>query len=492
MKLNRLISEASGISLKTESIPSLEITGLAYDSREVEQGNLFIAINGFQHDGHRFIKQAVHRGAVAILSEIPVKLIMDGKTVPVLVNGEKSNRQALSSLSAVFYRNPWNELLCIGVTGTNGKTSTAHMLGWILEKTGRRTGILGTVGHIVAGKSISASVTTPESIDIARLMRSMVDGGDAACVMEVSSHALALSRADCVRYDCCIFTNITQDHLDFHRDMDEYLGTKLHIFDLLKPAGKKVTGRYSPGIPAIPDAASFGFEETCTYTMKDIRVSLSGSQFFLTGPSGTASVTLSIPGKFNVYNAAGALAGLSEIGMDIQTSAEVLREFRGVPGRFETVNLGQKFLVAVDYAHTPDALRRILEQARELTEHGKVIVVFGCGGDRDRKKRPVMGEIVQSIADISVVTSDNPRTEDPDEIIHEILTGMNNRKNVIVEPDRGIAINTAIMMAEDVDTVIIAGKGHEDYQILGRKRIHFDDREEAQKSLEEKLAQKSC
>ncbi len=464
------------------NLADLQITDITNDSRRVSPGALFVAVKGFSSDGHNYIQKALEAGARAVVAEKPL-------SVPgchgVLLNPSGNNRELLARASAAFFRSPWLELRTAGITGTNGKTSTAHMLRWILEGNGTGTGIMGTVGHVAGGKSIEASVTTPDSLEVARYMRMMADGGDLACVMEVSSHALALNRVSSVRFDTALFTNISQDHLDFHRDMEDYLETKKKLFHLLKDGGSAIVGTYAPGWPYIPGALTFGERPDDHFRITGAKTDISGSVFTLETPGGAVEARIPAPGRFNVYNAAGAVAAGVSLGVSPENCAEALGSFRGVPGRMETVSMGQDFLVAVDYAHTPDALERVLSQGRSIAR-GRLIAVFGCGGDRDPGKRPIMGGIAAREADIVIVTSDNPRTEDPEAIIREILAGIPKGSPVVVEPDRKKAIHRAIETASSGDAVIIAGKGHEDYQILGREKIHFDDREHAAEALQER------
>jgi UDP-N-acetylmuramoyl-L-alanyl-D-glutamate--2,6-diaminopimelate ligase len=456
-----------------------EITGIACDSREVEPGWLFVAVKGFKADGADFVPDALSRGAAAV--------IRDGNAAGdyrVLRNRNSGSRELLALLAARFFREPWNGMKTAGITGTNGKTSTAHMLAWILESEGTRTGVLGTVGHTVAGRRLPADVTTPDSLRTAELMRAMVDGGDGACVMEVSSHALSLARVDRVRFDAAVFTNISQDHLDFHGTMEDYLKAKLRLLELLKPGGTAVIGSASPEWPSVPGSVRFGFLPDDDYRVLRHETGIAGSRFDLATPRGTLEVAVRAPGTFSIVNSAGALAAAAVMGIPPEASAGALATFPGVPGRMEPVENRRGILVAVDYAHTPDALERVLTQGRELAR-GRLISVFGCGGDRDSRKRPLMGAISERLAHLSVVTSDNPRTEDPMEIIRGILSGMDDMENVVVEPDRRRAIRLAVERAEPGDVVIIAGKGHEDYQILGTAKVHFDDREEARSALGE-------
>lgn len=471
----------TGIELSPE-MAGVDILAVSDDSRKVGPGTLFVAVRGFSTDGHLYIEQALQKGASAVISETSLN---DPR---VLRNPTGDNRMLLSMVAAEFYRRPWDELAVYGITGTNGKTSTARMLRWILQRCGMRTGLLGTVGHLAGGQEIPATMTTPGSLEVAELMRRMVDAGDRCCVMEVSSHALSLQRVESVRFDSALFTNITQDHLDYHRDMEEYLGWKLHLFDLLKEGGSSIVGTYSPGFPELEGAVTFGTRECDDYRIDRMETSLGSVAFRLSCDDFSVQVRMPVPGGFNVYNAAGAVAAAVERGADPLVAARSLDDFPGVPGRFQPVDSGQDFLVAVDYAHTPDALSRVLQQARQLTD-GRVIVVFGAGGDRDSAKRPIMGRIARNLADLVVVTSDNPRTEDPQGIIDNIMDGVGKDTggSVTVEPDRRRAIRTAVAMAEPGDVLVIAGKGHEDYQILGREKVHFDDREEAAAALEEVL-----
>ncbi len=482
MKLQCLL-EPADIIVPVE-MRELEVSSVEEDSREITPGSLFVAVTGFDTDGHQYVEQAFERGAVAVVTEHDV--LKYSEDTRVWVNPAGDNRKLLADISAKFFDYPWNHLVSIGITGTNGKTSTSRMLAWILEKHGFQTGIMGTVGHLIGGRDITASMTTPGSLDISRMMNQMVLAGDRCCVMEVSSHALALARVDSVRFDVGLFTNISQDHLDFHESMDEYLRCKMHLFDLLKSDGSAIIGTYAPGFPSLEGAETFGTSETDTFRISDISVQLGIVSFCLSLDETQIPVRMNVPGRFNIFNAAGALAAAVKLGLDPRSAAESMRDFTGVPGRFEPVELGQDFLVAVDYAHTPDALKRILQQASELTEN-RVIIVFGAGGDRDVSKRPLMGQIADDLADIIVITSDNPRTENPDLIIKDIIGGILPRDGLIVEPDRRTAIGIAIQTAGSGDVVIIAGKGHEDYQIHGKTKIHFNDREEASAALRKVL-----
>lgn len=478
MKLPILLQSA-GIPCPP-AMEDLEITSLACDSRKVVPGALFVAIRGFREDGHSFVGRAIEAGAAAALVES--RSCSDAPVV--IANPSGDNRRALCHLAAEFFGRPWERLAMIGVTGTNGKTSTAHMVRWIMEGAGRRCGILGTVGHVAAGISVPASETTPDSLRLTEMLGSMASGGDEACVMEVSSHALVLSRVEAVRFDVALFTNVTQDHLDFHGTMGSYVSAKMHLLDLLKPGGRALFGTYAAGWIVPRGALTFGTSEGDSFRVRDVRSRLAGVSYSLDGPGFSIPVDLKVPAGVNAFNSAGAIAACSLLGIPAAEAADILAGFPGVPGRMERVDAGQDFLLAVDYAHTPDALERVLAQARELSE-GRVIVVFGAGGDRDRAKRPLMGAIAGSMADVVIVTSDNPRTEDPAAIIAEIVAGIPDGRAPMVEPDRRSAIRAAVRMAGPGDAVIVAGKGHEDYQVIGTERLPFDDRVEARKALED-------
>ena len=475
MRLDRVLA-GTGTELPRE-LQRAEVTHVTNDSREVREGSLFVAIRGFRTDGHLFIRQALKSGACACVVE---RRSYEGPGV--ILNPEGDNRRFLARAASNLYRRPWDEMTMVGITGTNGKTSTAMMLASVLEEAGIRTGVLGTIGYRIGERTLPAPVTTPESHVLARLLREMADCGCGACVMEVSSHALALSRVDMVRLDAAVFTNISQDHLDFHADMEEYLRTKLRIFDLLKPDGSAVVGTYAPGAPDVEGAATFGDSPGDDYRISAMEVGLGRISYTLSHGGRGVEVRVPVSGSVNVYNSAGALAAAHRLGLGLTEAAAGLEAFRGVPGRLEAVDEGQDFLVAVDYAHTPDALEKVLQQAGEMSR-GRVIAVFGAGGDRDRRKRPRMGAIADRLAEVLVVTSDNPRTEEPGAIIREILEGIDRESGLHVEPDRRSAIRLAVSLAREGDVVVIAGKGHEDYQILGTERVHFDDREEARRAI---------
>jgi len=460
-----------------------EVARLAYDSRAVEPGTLFFAYPGQTVDGHAYAQAAVDAGAAAIVCERRLEL---DPPVPQAIVAD--GRAAMAHAAVRFYDDPTAELRVVGVTGTNGKTTTAFLVRQILEHAGVQTGLLGTVKRVVGGMEEEVARTTPEAIDLQATFRRMVEAGDRACAMEVSSHALTLRRADGIRFAVAAFTNLTQDHLDFHVDMEDYFQAKRRLFlesrseravvNADDPYGERLIAEFDP------ITYSAAGREDADYRAVDPSFDATGARFHLIAPGGEADVNLPLPGRFNVANALCALASTVALGIDQATALEALAHAERVPGRFEPVEEGQPFAVIVDYAHTPDSLENVLESARPLTE-GSLICVFGCGGDRDREKRPLMGEIAGRLSDAAVVTSDNPRNEDPASIIDEILEGMGEaRARVEVEVDRRAAIAKAIEIARPGDTVVIAGKGHEQGQEFERgRKLPFDDREVARDEL---------
>jgi UDP-N-acetylmuramoyl-L-alanyl-D-glutamate--2,6-diaminopimelate ligase len=451
----------------------VEVSDLAYDNRCTGPGTLFFCVPGFTTDGHDFAPDAVARGAVGLVVQRPL-----GLGVPEVVVG--SVRAAMAPAAAAFYGDPTARLQTIGVTGTNGKTTTAFLLRELLEADGRQTGLLGTVKSVIGGIEHDVQRTTPEAIDLQRTFAEMASRGDRACVMEVSSHALELGRADAIHFAVAVFTNLTQDHLDFHPTMEDYFAAKRRLFVADRAPGApgasviNVDDEYGARLAAeLPDALSFALTADAVYRAADVTTGLSGSSFTIHGPDGMLELSSPLRGEFNVYNMLAAFVAARALGVSAAVCSAAIASAGQVPGRFETVDDGQPFAVLVDYAHTPDSLENVLRAARELTD-GRVHVVFGCGGDRDRGKRPMMGEIARRLADRVIVTSDNPRSEDPESIIAEILEG--SGPEVQHDPDRRAAIAVAIEDAGAGDVVVIAGKGHEQGQEFeaGRK-LPFDD-----------------
>ena len=463
---------------------AVDIAGLAYDNRVVGPRDLFFCVRGFTRDGHDFAADAVHRGAAALVVDHPLDV-----DIPQVV--VEDVRRAMPAAAATFYRKPTESLELVGITGTNGKTTTAYLVRALLEADGRQTGLLGTVKSVIGGVELSVERTTPEAIDLQRSFRAMVDAGDVACVMEVSSHALQLGRVDASDFAVGVFTNLTQDHLDFHPTMEDYyqakrrlfteVGTRTAVLNLDDPYGLRLATD-----PEIPSPITFALDHPgATYRADHVRTGLAGSRFTLHSPDGVAELRSPLRGRFNVSNVMAAFAAARSLGVPFDSAVSAVERAGQVPGRFETVDEGQRFAVLVDYAHTPDSLENVLDSARNLTD-SQLHVVFGCGGDRDRKKRPLMGEIAARMADRVFVTSDNPRSENPDAIIAEILTGID--RPVEHDADRRAAIFAAVAGAEDGDVVVIAGKGHEQGQeFAGGKKIPFDDVTVAREALRQIL-----
>ena len=453
MDLERLVSALEPVEVLGRT--SAEVRDLAYDARAVVRDALFFAVPGERADGHDFAAEAVERGAVAIVVERPLEL-----PVPQVV--VRDARAAMAPAADVFFGEPTRELEVVGVTGTSGKTTTSFLLFAILAAAGRRPGLLGTIEARVGGERRGVVRTTPEAIDLQRTFREMLDAGDRSCAMEASSHASVLHRLDCVRFAALVFTNLSQDHLDFHGDMESYFQAKRRLF-LGEPqpvAVVNVGDEYGRRLAReLPEAITFSADDA----------------------GALDGVKLGLRGRFNVENALGALFAARALDIDEDAIRRGLESVRGVPGRFESVDAGQPFHVIVDYAHKPGALENVLVAARDLAAGNRVICVVGAGGDRDRAKRPVMGRLASQLADVAIVTSDNPRSEDPEAIAAEIAAGADG--DVELELDRAAAITRAVELAEPGDVVLIAGKGAEPGQELADRTVPFDDREAAKDAL---------
>jgi UDP-N-acetylmuramoyl-L-alanyl-D-glutamate--2,6-diaminopimelate ligase len=463
MRLDQVLPDAAGAD------GDVEITDLAYDDRMVTPGTLFFCVPGFSRDGHDFARDAVRRGAAALVVQRPLGLVVPEIRV-------ESVRAAMAPAAAAFYGDPTAALQTVGITGTNGKTTTAFLVRALLEAGGRQTGLLGTVKSVVGGAEREVERTTPEAIDLQRTFREMLDGGDQACAMEVSSHALELRRADAIQFAAAIFTNLTQDHLDFHPTMEAYFDAKRMLFVDPPPGAAivNVDDAYGARLAAeIGCPISYALYADADYRATRLLTDIRGSSFSAVTPDGELDLHSPLKGEFNVYNVLGALAAARALGVPQATCAAAIENAGQVPGRFEAVDAGQPFAIVVDYAHTPDSLRNVLSAARALTER-RLIAVFGAGGDRDRGKRPLMGEIASRLSDRVIVTSDNPRSEDPEAIIREILAGTG--PGAAHEVDRREAIAQAIVSAEPGDVVVIAGKGHEQGQEFQHGfKVPFDD-----------------
>jgi UDP-N-acetylmuramoyl-L-alanyl-D-glutamate--2,6-diaminopimelate ligase len=463
------------------------------DSRAVKAGSLFVAVRGERVDGHGFVEQAIEAGAIGVVAQASVA---SGSLPYVLV---ADSRKALGLLGSQFYGDPSSRLKMIGVTGTNGKTTTTYLCKALLEGIGQRVGLIGTVGYQIGRDIFPASHTTPGALDLQELLSKMVESGLTTTVMEVSSHALALDRTAGCEYDVAVFTNLSQDHLDFHHTMDEYFEAKLRLFTGLaggQKAGKRALvnvddPRGTAILAACPVPVwSYGIQNQADLKAERVRLSLTGTIFTAATPLGRFTVESRLVGEHNVYNLLGAIGVALHEGATSAQVCEATARITNVPGRFERVSSGQDFTVVVDYAHTEDALFRLLTAAQTL-KTGRIITVFGCGGDRDRGKRPKMGRTAVEYSDVVILTSDNPRTEDPMAILREVEVGVRDalerRRHVQyrVVADRREAIGAAIREAHCGDIVLIAGKGHEDYQIIGTKKFHFDDREVAREAIQQ-------
>jgi len=458
--------------------PDVEVTGLAYSSRSVTPGTLFFCVPGFRADGHDFAPDAVERGAVALVCERPLALGVPEIVVPDV-------RAAMSPAAARFHGHPTEEVAVVGITGTNGKTTTAYLVRHVLEAAGRPCGLLGTVKRVVGGVDQEVERTTPEAIDLQATFRSMADAGDRACAMEVSSHAIELGRIAGIRFASRVFTNLTQDHLDFHDTMEAYFAAKRRLFDTPGSAVFNADDRHGRRLAAEFGGVTFAIDHEADVRARDVRFDLAGSTFVCEAASESVEVSVGLPGVFNVQNALAALAAAGTLGLPLADAAASLATFDRVPGRFESVDEGQDFGLLVDYAHTPDSLENVLRAARGLTK-GHLHVVFGAGGDRDRAKRPLMGDVARRLADRLIVTSDNPRSEDPEAIIEAVMEGAG--PGAERETDRRRAIETAVRSAGPGDVVVVAGKGHEQGQEFedGRKEP-FDDVQAAREALRARL-----
>jgi len=463
------------------------VSDVVLDSRRVRPGALFCCVPGARVDGHDLAGAALQAGAAALLVQRPL-----AHDAPQLLVG--SVRAALAPLADAFYASPSRRMDLVGVTGTNGKTTTTFMLESVFRTAGLVPGVIGTVEVRIGSRRLPVAHTTPEAPDLQRLLAEMVAGGVQAAAMEVSSHGLALGRVDATRFRAAVFTNLTQDHLDFHRDLEDYFQAKrrlltaeftgLGVVNVDDPYGRRLAAEARAG--AGVEVVTTGTGPEADWRARDVRAALDGTAFRVQGPAGERELRLRLAGRFNVANALGALAAAAAVGIDLDTAVAGLEALSGVPGRFERVDAGQAFTVLVDYAHTPDSLSSVLRAARAVTA-GRLLVVFGCGGDRDRAKRPLMGEIAGKLADVAVVTSDNPRSEPPEAIVAQIVEGVRRSAGpdrYHVEVDRRAAIRAALALARPGDAVIIAGKGHEQGQELaGGRRIPFDDRVVAAEEL---------
>lgn len=460
----------------------VKISGVQYDSRRVQRENLFVALRGSGSDGHDYLQAAIAAGAKVLVMEddaaVPDPLCMHHGVVKVVVS---DSRRALARIAANYHGRPADSLTVIGVTGTNGKTTTTYLLKQMLEAApGVRAGLIGTVEVVIGDERRPATHTTPESLELHGLFAEMKRKGCTHVVMEVSSHALHQRRVYGVPFAAAVFTNLTQDHLDYHRTMEEYFEAKRSLFTSLAPSAVAVTNADSPDGLRITDGCAapvrtYGVDSAADVKAENVSITVSGSSLRIGG----TDIRTPLVGRFNIYNFLGAYTAVTALGIPVSTGT--CARLEPAPGRFQQFHAPAGWTAIVDYAHTPDALENCLQTVHDVLpaqRTNRIITVFGAGGDRDRTKRPVMGRIAAAMSDIVVVTSDNPRTEDPAAIIGDILGGIADRTAVTAEPDRATAIRTALAQARSGDVVLIAGKGHEDYQVLGTQKVHFSDREQ--------------
>jgi UDP-N-acetylmuramoyl-L-alanyl-D-glutamate--2,6-diaminopimelate ligase len=488
------------LASQTELASDPAVSGIVYDSRHAAAGSVFVALRGLQADGTAYAREAVNRGAVAIFAEAPGPA---GHRVPWFQVAE--GRLALAALASEFYGRPSERLSLVGITGTNGKTTTSYVLSSIFEAAGVKCGRIGTVGYRIGNREFEAARTTPEAPELQRMLRDMVAQGCGACVMEVSSHALVLRRADHLRFSAGVFTNLTRDHLDFHGDMEEYFTAKRRLFALLPDDAVGVTnaddrrGRDFAAAAARP--VTYAIDAPADVTPGPITFSLDGLVFDVRTPRGTMHIRSKLVGRPNAYNILAAVATATALDLPFSAIEEGVRRLENVPGRFQVVSSPHDDVrIVVDYAHTDDALKNLLETARPLAQ-GRVITVFGCGGDRDKTKRPLMGAVAARLSDMVVVTSDNPRSEDPEQIIEDIRRGIvlpadrvgpkghgPRATPSLAIVDRKAAIETAVREAAAGDLILVAGKGHEKYQVIGERTLPFDDVEVARAALAQRRA----
>jgi UDP-N-acetylmuramoyl-L-alanyl-D-glutamate--2,6-diaminopimelate ligase len=483
MKLGELLRGVT--TLERGADAGAPVSSLAYDSRRAGPGTLFFAIQGEKADGHNFISQALERGAVAIVSERAAPSELAGRWIRVA-----TIRRALSEAARTFYGQPDSRLQLIGITGTNGKTTTAFLVESILQAAGIRAGLFGTIEYRLGDRALPALNTTPESLDLLGYFAQLVEAGGQAAVLEVSSHALAQERVWGFRFSAAVFTNLTQDHLDYHKDFEHYFLAKRRLFEGLgtPPPEWAIINVDDPWGARLlklpyPQCLTYGMNSQAQVNPKHVNYSPTGLEAVVATPVGKVRVTSPLVGRANLANVLAATATAASLGISREGIERGIASLKAVPGRFERIEEGQPFLVVVDYAHTEDALRNVLKTARELTRR-RLIVVFGCGGERDRTKRPLMGEAAGSLSDFTVLTSDNPRGEDPLLIMTDALVGLQKTgKPYLAEVDREVAIRKALEEAREGDAVVLAGKGHETYQVLKDRTIPFDDREVARRIL---------
>jgi UDP-N-acetylmuramoyl-L-alanyl-D-glutamate--2,6-diaminopimelate ligase len=489
MELTALLNSVRAVQVIGE-VQRQDVSNIQYDSRKVKKNSVFVAITGFKTDGHNFIMDAINNGAIAVVVErddaIPDEIFHHSKVARILV---KDSRIAIAELSKGFYKDPTSKLKLIGITGTNGKTTTSFILKNILQHSGYKTGLVGTIANYIGETKIESKLTTPESNDLNNFFYQMINENCSHAVMEVSSHSLVLNRVYGLNFSSAVFTNITSDHLDFHNTFEEYFNAKKILFDNLSEKSFAIINSDDNNSNNIiknskAKVFSYGLSDNSDFQIKNIHYDLNGTNFSITNGKNQYQIHTSLIGTFNAYNATSAFAAAYALGINENQIIEGINSAPQVPGRFEVIGSGSKKVI-VDYSHTADSLEKALQAVREIVNNEvQVITVFGCGGDRDKTKRPVMGRIASELSDKVVITSDNPRTENPFSIIEDIKKGI-TKNNFIVEENREEAIRKAIKTADDESVILIAGKGHENYQEINGVRNHFSDQEVARKYLAE-------
>lgn len=487
MELTELLNSVNAIQVLGE-VQRQDVGSVHHDSRKVKKNSVFVAIKGFKSDGHRFVIDALNNGAIAAVVEdstsVPDEIFIHSKTAKILV---KNSRIALAELSKGFYSDPSSMIKLIGITGTNGKTTTSYYLKHILEYCGHTSGLIGTIANYIGDEKVDSKLTTPESNDLNAFLYEMKSKGCTHAVMEASSHSLVLNRVYGLDFKCGILTNITSDHLDFHDSFENYLDAKKILFDNLSAGSSAIVNSDDPNSVSVTKdtkakLVTYGTKESSDYRIYDIRFNLDGTKFNLRNGSKELSVSTSLIGTFNAYNATAAFSAAVTLGVDSEEAIEAIKTSPQVPGRFEVIGTGSKKVI-VDYSHTADSLKQALLAVREIVkDEMKIITVFGCGGDRDKSKRPEMGWIASELSDEIIITSDNPRTEDPAAIINDIKTGIKKSNYKVIE-NREEAIALTVKSAPEKSVILIAGKGHETYQEINGIRNHFSDQEIAGKYL---------
>lgn len=487
MKLSE-IENIKGVTRILGNIHEVDVTGIFYDSRKVTQDSIFVAIKGFKTDGHNFIDEVIKKNPAAIIIEneeiLSEQASKSSNCVFVTVT---DSRKVLAELSNIYFNNPSSKLRLIGVTGTNGKTTTTYILKTIFENVGKKTGVIGTIGNMIGDEVIDTEMTTPEAPELNNLLNKMVLSECNTVAMEVSSHSLALDRVDNLKYDVAIFTNLTNDHLDFHKTMDDYLASKKILFDNLSEESFCIYNSDDPNFEKLikdtkANKISYGTNADSDFIISEISFDLVGTSFKLRNQSSVYEIKTSLIGSFNAYNIAAAFIAALKCGIAAENIIDGIAKTPHVPGRFEVIHFNSKKII-IDYSHTPDSLDKALTTIRQIISNDfRLFTVMGCGGDRDKTKRPIMGKIASLLSDQVIITNDNPRTENEDQIIEDIKSGILIGNYVVIK-NRAEAIHYAINESPDGAVVLIAGKGHENYQIIGKDKFYFSDKEETLKVI---------